>query len=53
MDRIELNAKISARILYYRAQGVPVRQAIDWVLGVGTCEALIEELYHELRGEAV
>lgn len=46
----ELKTKISAAILALVAAGVPVREAIDQVLGAGTSEALIGEIYTALRG---
>jgi hypothetical protein len=46
------NAVISGRILTYVAQGASMKQAFDWVLGPGYYEAMIDELYHELRAKA-
>ena len=43
------SAIISGRILAYLAQGATMEQAFNWVLGPGYYEAMIDELYHELR----
>lgn len=42
-------AKISAMILEKRAEGLDVREALDSVLGAGTFETLVQDLYAELR----
>lgn len=46
-----MNEKISAAILVKVGQGMTVREAIDAVLGAGTSERLIGELYNELRAK--
>lgn len=46
------NAEISARILKLVAGGASVIDAIDTVLGNGTSEALISDLYSQLRAKA-
>jgi hypothetical protein len=51
--RPEINAVISARILAFMVNGgMSVREAFNQVLGPAQYECLVEELYHELRGEA-
>lgn len=53
MSRTEINAKISARILAFMANGgMSLKQAFDTVLGPGHYDCLVEELYHELRAKA-
>ena len=41
---------ISAMILAKVAEGMTVREAIDAVIGAGTSEKLIGDLYEQLRG---
>ena len=43
------NQKISFRILSLIADGMPVRQAIDTVLGAGTSAKVAGEVYDALR----
>ena len=43
--------KISGRILYHVANGMDVKAALDQVLGKGTSEKLISDLYDELRAK--
>lgn len=43
------NAEISRRILAKVAEGMTIRDAIDAVLGQGTCEQVISDLYDALR----
>ena len=52
MDQITKNAAISAKIIALRQQGVPIRAAIDAVLGAGTFEQIAGELYDALRAKA-
>ncbi len=46
------NETISARILYLRANGMGIREAIDFVLGEGAYMKLAGEVYDELRARA-
>ncbi len=48
----EMNAVISLRILVLKAQGKTTREAIDAVLGAGTSEKLVSDLYDALRAKA-
>jgi len=53
-SRPEINAVISARILAFMVNGgMSLREAFNHVLGPCQYECLVEELYHELRGEAI
>lgn len=49
MSRIELNAKISARIIAWVEAGLTLPQAFNKVLGHMAYECLVEELYEELN----
>lgn len=52
--RTQINATISTRIIAYMANGgMTLQQAFDKVLGPAQYECMVDELYHELRGEAV
>lgn len=52
-ERLAINAKISARILAFMVNGgMTIEQAMNKVLGPGYYDCLVDELYHELRGEA-
>lgn len=46
------NQAISLRILALVAAGTPIRAAIDQVLGAGTSDRVIGEVYAALRGES-
>lgn len=46
------NAQISALILARVQAGMPLRNAIDAVLGAGTFERLAGEIYEALRAKA-
>jgi hypothetical protein len=48
---LTINQKISAAILARVTIGEPVNEAVDHLLGDGTFEQLINDLYTELRGE--
>jgi hypothetical protein len=48
----EKNAAISAAILAHRAAGLPVRDAVNLVLGAGAFERLAGDLYDALRAKA-
>lgn len=52
MDQITKNAAISAQIVALRQQGMPIREAIDAVLGAGTSAQIISDLYDALRAKA-
>lgn len=52
MGSLEINAAISAAILAHVAAGLTIGQAIDAVLGVGTYDQIVTELYNELRARA-
>ena len=43
---------ISAMILAKVAEGMSVREAIDAVIGAGTSEKFVGDLYEQLRGRA-
>ena len=45
----EKNKIISARILAKVAEGMTIRQAVDFVLGAGVFEKLANEIYDTLR----
>lgn len=45
------NAAISKQILCFIARGASVKDAINYVLGIGYYECLVEELYTELRAK--
>ena len=49
---MDMNAAISARILAAMGAGLPVNEAIDAVLGAGTTDKLVSDLYDELRAKA-
>ena len=51
MTNAEKNAAISARILAYVANGADLKDAIQYVLGPGYYECLVEELYQALRAK--
>ena len=44
------NANISARILYLISQGMEIREAMDMVLGAGTFEQVVSDLYEHFNG---
>ena len=46
------NAAISAAILTRTQAGIPIRLAIDEVLGAGTFQRLTDDLYNALRNRA-
>ena len=46
-----MNAAISAAILLLMAEGMPLAQAMDKVLGAGTYDKLVDDLYHKLRAK--
>lgn len=46
------NAVISERILTLVQSGVPLRDALDAVLGAGSFAKLVDELYDALRAKA-
>jgi hypothetical protein len=46
------NAVISAKILAFVSNGSSLKDAINYVLGIGYYECLVEELYFELRAKA-
>ena len=46
-----MNATISKMILELVAQGLTVAQAIDAVLGAGTHEAIVTDLYADFTNE--
>jgi hypothetical protein len=46
-----MNATISARILFHVSQGVTLPLAFDAVLGAGSYEKMVGELYTSLRSE--
>lgn len=50
-EEMTMNQKISEAILARVTIGEPVNEAVDHLLGDGTFEALISDLYAELRGE--
>lgn len=51
--RSQINTKISARILAYMVNGgMTLPEAFNKVLGPAQYECMVDELYHELRGEA-
>ena len=43
------NANISARILYLISQGMEIREAMDMVLGAGTFEQVVSDLYDQFN----
>jgi len=45
----EKNAIISARILYLIAQGMEMSEAMDKVLGAGTFEQVVSDLYDQFN----
>jgi hypothetical protein len=47
-----INKTISARILYAMANGDDARTAMDKVLGAGTYDKLVSDLYDGLRAKA-
>lgn len=49
MDSI--NEVISAKIMAYVINGSSIKDAINYVLGIGYYECLVEELYNELRAK--
>ena len=53
MTTQEKNAAISRLIIAKVYEGMSLTQAIDAVLGKGTTEAVIDTVYHTLRGEPV
>ena len=48
----DMNAIISARILAAIGNGATVENAMDAVLGAGTYDRVVGELYDELRARA-
>lgn len=49
MNKTEINAAISAKILSYVTSGASLKEAFQYVLGPGYFDSLVEELYQELR----
>jgi DNA integrity scanning protein DisA with diadenylate cyclase activity len=49
MTAADKNAAISRMILSKVADGMSIRQAVDAVLGSGTCASIISDIYDELR----
>jgi hypothetical protein len=49
MTTAEKNAEISRRILAKVAEGMNIRQAADAVLGAGTVDRVIGNVYEKLR----
>lgn len=52
MTEAEKNSIISAQILARVAEGATMREALDGVLGVGTYDRMVGELYDQLRAKA-
>lgn len=50
-ERTAINAEISRRILAARLAGATVKDAMDSVLGAGTYDAVVDDLYHSLRAK--
>lgn len=50
-ERIAINAEISRRILATRLAGATMKDAMDSVLGAGTYDAFVDDLYHSLRAK--
>ena len=48
---MNINAEISARLLAYIANGATIKEAFGYVLGPGYYDAMVEELYVELRNK--
>ena len=49
MDQITKNAEISRRILALLTCGVSMKEAIDTVLGAGTYDRIVGEVYDQFR----
>ncbi len=47
-----MNATISLRILTLKATGMTTAEAIDAVLGAGTYDKIVDDLYNGLRAKA-
>ena len=52
MDQINKNAEISRRIMALVNFGIPVRTAVDTVLGAGTYDRIVGEIYDAMRAKA-
>lgn len=44
-----MTAKVAARIAQLRAEGMPLPAALDAVLGAGSYDAFVSDLYDRLR----
>ena len=51
-ERNAKNAKISAMLVALMGAGMPVRDAVDAVLGAGTYEKLAGDVYDMIRARA-
>ena len=49
---MDMNAKISGRILVLVAAGMTLRDAFDAVLGAGKYDQLVGEVYDALRAQS-